>query len=496
MGARFSVESMRSPTFLAILLLAAACGGDDDPTGSPSRSIEIVGSSQVAGTPLDTVPEQLAVRVTDAARRPLAGVQVTWSTADGGSLVPALPETEQDGIARAEWVLGWQPGRQEARATLGEGEVAVFTASAEGFEAVGLSTGDGHHQCGITPDGSLFCWGPNSQGQLGDGTTTSSATPVATVLEQSVRQVVTSFAATNAAGFRSGVASAVDYDDFTCALTTAGEVYCWGGNDGGQLGNGTFAGSLSPVRPSLPAGSYKSLSATSGGVCAVADTGEAYCWGVNWGGRFGIGRPESVEPTPVRLVADFSWSQVALGDDRACGVQAGGQVHCWGSRPEWLGIGADTGTVEPMPVLNSPPMDSVTLSGWHQCGITADHVAHCWGSNFNIGFVTSETVIPYPVALETAPRLRSLHSIFKPTFGLGTDDRGYWWGPPPSATGGGPAQPVMFSTEVTLSAIGTNDPQVCGAEAATGTVYCWTMTLGPPVTVAVPPPSDRAEASR
>jgi hypothetical protein len=487
---------MRSRKILALVLLAAACGDDDGPTGSPSRSIEIVGSSQVAGTPLDTVPEQLAVRVTDPARRPLAGVQVTWSTPDGGSLVPASPETDEDGVARAEWVLGWPPGRQEARATLGEGEVAVFSASAEGFQAVGLSTGDGHHQCGIAPDGALFCWGPNSQGQLGDGTTTPSDSPVAAVLEHPVRQVVTSFAAAGAGSFHSAASRAVDTDDFTCALTSAGEVYCWGGNDGGQLGNGTFEGSRSPVQPSLPAGAYKSLSAMSGGVCAVADGGDAYCWGVNWGGRFGIGRTESVEPVPVRVVADFAWSQLALGDDRACGVQEGGQVHCWGSRPEWLGIDAETATVSPMPVLNSPPMDSVTLSGWHQCGITAEHVTHCWGSNSNIGFVTSDTLIPYPVALETAPPLRSLHSTFKPTFGLGTDDRGYWWGPPPHATGGGPEQPVMFSTEVTLRAIGTNESQVCGAEATTGTVYCWTMGLGAPLAVAVPPPSGEAEVLR
>lgn len=486
---------MRFPRIFTLLVLTA-CGDDDGPTGSAGRSIQVVGPAEVTGTPLDTVPEQLAVRVTDPARRPLPGVQVTWSTPDGGTLIPVSPETDEDGIARAEWVLGWPPGVQEARATSGEGEVAVFTASAEGFQAVGLSTGDGNHQCAIAPGGALFCWGPNSQGQLGDGTTTPSDTPVAAVLEHPVGQVVTSYAATTGPSFRSGVGSAVDNDDFTCALTTAGEVHCWGGNDGGQLGNGTFESGLSPVRPSLPAGSYKHLSAMAGGVCAVADSGEAYCWGLNSGGRFGIGHGESLEPTPVRVVADFSWSQVALGDDRACGVQDGGQVHCWGSRPEWLGIDADTGTVQPLPVLNSPPMDSVTLSGWHQCGITADHVTHCWGLNHNIGFVTPDTLIPYPVALETAPPLRSLHSTFKPTFGLGTDGRGYWWGPPPHATGGGPEQPVMFSTEITLGTIGTNDSQVCGAESATGTVYCWTMSLEAPVAVALPPALGGSQASR
>ena len=146
---------MRFPRIFALLLLTA-CGDDDGPAGSAGRSIQVVGPSEFTGTPLDTIPEQLAVRVTDPARRPLPGVQVTWSTPEGGTLIPVSPETDEDGIARADWVLGWPPGGQEACATVGEGEVAVFTATAEGFQAVGLSTGDGNHQCGIAAGGALF----------------------------------------------------------------------------------------------------------------------------------------------------------------------------------------------------------------------------------------------------------------------------------------------------------------------------------------------------
>jgi hypothetical protein len=472
---------MRWHTLLPPILLAAACGGDDGTTG-PRHSIQIVGASEVTGTPLDTVPQQLAVRVTTLDGRPSAGARVTWSTSDDGTLLPESPVTDEEGIARAEWVLGWRPGVQEARATSGELEAVVFTATAEGFQAIGLSVGDGIHQCAIAPEGALFCWGPNDHGQLGDGTMTSSDAPVAVQLDQPVGQAITSVSPFG--------------DGFTCALTTAGEVHCWGGNDGGQLGNGTFAGSLSPVRPSLPSQAYKGISAEGGGVCATAEGGDAHCWGVNREGRFGIGQGESVEPLPVRVEADFPWRHVELGDDRACGVREGGQVYCWGARPTWLGIGVDTNTVLPLPVLNSPPMDSVTLSGWHQCGVTADHLTHCWGQNHNIGFVTTDTLIPYPIALEVPPSLRSVHSIFHSTFGLGIDDKGYWWGPPPHATGGGPESPVLFSDEITLSAIGTNDSEVCGVEATTGTVYCWTMGFELPLVVAVPPPSSVLEAAR
>ena len=467
--------SLRRHPILA-LLLAAACG-DDGPSGGSGHLIEAVGSSEVAGTPLDTIPEPLTVRVTDHAGRPAAGLRVTWSTADGGSLLPDSPETDELGIARAVWVLGWRPGQQEARATAGEGETADFTATAEGFPAIALSSGEGRHQCAVAPEGALFCWGPNNAGQLGDGTTTSSEVPVAVLLDRAVQQAVT-----NTSGFAD--------DDYSCALTTDGEVYCWGGNLAGQLGNGTTTGRLSPGQPSLPPGVYKAISAFGGGVCALAENGDAYCWGDNFGGRFGIGSADPQVPVPTRVAADFPWRQVALGDDRACGVREGGQVYCWGTRPTWLGIDVDTNTVLPLPVQNSPAMDSVTLSGWHQCGITTDRVTHCWGSNHNIGLESSDTLFPYPVPLEVPPNLVSVHSIFKPTFGLGTDGRGYWWGPPPFATGGGPETPEPFSGDIPLRAIGTTGDGTCGLEESTGTVYCWhTSGFETFLVVAVPPPA-------
>ncbi len=67
----------------------------------------------------------------------------------------------------------------------------------------------------------------------------------------------------------------------------------------------------------------------------------------------------------------------------------------------------------------------------------------------------------------------SLHSLYKPTFGLGADGKGYWWGPPPYWTGGGPQTPELFSGDMTLSAIGTNDLGVRGIERGTSEVYCW-----------------------
>lgn len=331
--------------------------------------------------------------------------------------------------------------------------------SETGFRAVALSTGDGRQVCGIVSDGSLYCW--NLKGDTTQhGLPVSFQSPVRVDLDQPVRQVVT--------GGSEG------YDLYTCALTMAGAVFCWGSNSWGQLGDGTLNESNVPVRVSLPSGPYKLLTAETDGTCAVAESGAAYCWGVNDVGRFGIEDTTLVQAIPVLVSGGFAWHDLALGSDNACGIREGGQVYCWGGyRPEWLGIGVDTSTTLPLPVLGAPSLDSVTLSGWHQCGIGIDGVTYCWGDNFNIGVTTTDTIVSSPIPLASPPSFRSVHSLFKPTFALANDGKGYWWGPAPYWSGGGPQTPEVFSGDMLLSAIGTNDLGVCGIEQRTSLVYCW-----------------------
>jgi hypothetical protein len=447
---------------VGIAVLGVAACSDNEAPGEGDRTIEVVGSAQFSGTSLDTVGEILTVRVTDQNARPLAGIPLTWSTASGGSMVPQTPSTTADGTARARWILGWQAGAQQASATVDQAVTpAVFGATAEGFQARSLSTGDGEHQCGIDTGGALFCWGPNDDGQLGNGATTSSETPVPALVTGPISQVVTGF--TSSGG------------DFTCALTSTGEVYCWGANDRGQLGDGTTDASLTPAPVLLPPVGFRSLASKGGGACAISTGGEGYCWGENIFGRLGIGSTSAHVVTPTPIAGGLRWHHLALGDDRSCGVDQGRQVYCWGGQPAWLGTGVDTSTVAPLAVQSAPSMDSLTLSGWHQCGITSTNATYCWGANHNLGVVDPREVVPEPLELPAPPAFRSIQSIFKPTFGLGVDGVGYWWGPPPGATGGGPETPVPFSGDIRLSAMGTNGSGVCGTEASTGTVYCWSL---------------------
>jgi alpha-tubulin suppressor-like RCC1 family protein len=144
-----------------------------------------------------------------------------------------------------------------------------------------LTEGSGvAHTCGVTTDGTAYCWGSNVYGQLGDGTTTPQATP--TAVAGGLR-----FVAVNAG------------DSHTCALTTSGAAYCWGLNGAGQLGDGTTTQQAAPV-PVTGGLSFTTIRPGGYHTCGVATGGGVYCWGSNVVGQLGNGTTTgSLTPAPV-----------------------------------------------------------------------------------------------------------------------------------------------------------------------------------------------------
>jgi len=136
------------------------------------------------------------------------------------------------------------------------------------------------HTCAVTPAGLAYCWGANGDGQLGDGSTNASSTPVA------VGAGLT-FMTLSAGGAH------------TCGITSGGAAYCWGANNAGQLGNGSVAASSTPV---AVGGGLRFASLSAGGTqtCGLASDGVAYCWGANGSGQLGDGSTTS-SSVPVRV---------------------------------------------------------------------------------------------------------------------------------------------------------------------------------------------------
>jgi alpha-tubulin suppressor-like RCC1 family protein len=144
-------------------------------------------------------------------------------------------------------------------------------------------TAGGWHTCALTEDGGVHCWGWNGRGQLGDGTTEDRSTPV------------------TVSGLQSGVTAITAGGSYTCALTDAGAVRCWGNNEDGQLGDGTTENRTTPVRVSGLDSDIIALAAGESHTCALAEDGGVHCWGWNWDGQLGDGTAGSHSAVPVQV---------------------------------------------------------------------------------------------------------------------------------------------------------------------------------------------------
>lgn len=181
-----------------------------------------------------------------------------------------------------------------------------------------------HHTCAIASTvnaGSVFCWGENGKGQMGNGSRTSSAVPFPVRLRGRTFSSVT-VGTTH-----------------SCALTVDGEAFCWGDNSAGQLGTGKGgANSPASLGDSLR---LVALSARGETTCGVDREGRAVCWGANASGQFGGGPPEGGR-TPTVVLPGLTLASIALGRTQACGLRSDGAVYCWGQA-----TGGGEGAAEP-----------------------------------------------------------------------------------------------------------------------------------------------------
>jgi alpha-tubulin suppressor-like RCC1 family protein len=247
------------------------------------------------------------------------------------------------------------------------------------------------HTCGLTGDGRLFCWGYNERGNLGIGTTTQAElTPV---------EVGDRYAQVAAGG------------DHTCGVTTSGELRCWGYNDSNELGV-PGADSPAPLRSGCEAANagtacFDDWIAVGTGAfhtCGIRSSGDLYCWGGNQNGQLGIGPPTNSfqESEPHRIQSNELWADVAGGRSYTCALTRLGALYCWGlNEDRQLGIPEVDFVNAPAAVVTDAPggFRQLGLGDYHACAIRADRTLWCWGRNrdgqVGIG-VTSETPVERP----------------------------------------------------------------------------------------------------
>ena len=203
-----------------------------------------------------------------------------------------------------------------------------------GSGVVAIAAGQGH-TCAVKSDQSVYCWGDNQYGQLGDGTT--------------INRTVA--AAVRTLGMGSGVVAVSVGRAHTCVTRNDGAVLCWGGNGFGQLGDGTYNARLTPGYVLGSENSAVRVSARLVHSCAGTTHGVA-CWGNNVGGQIGDGTFTD-RPFPTwASTLDTSVDEIAAGYMHSCARKVTGMIVCWGqNNAGQLGNGSDSTATTPQVVL-------------------------------------------------------------------------------------------------------------------------------------------------
>ncbi|MEV7621517.1 hypothetical protein [Actinoplanes sp. NPDC089786] len=307
--------------------------------------------------------------------------------------------------------------------------------------SAGPVTAGGAHQCVLElfddsdVGGDLYCWGDNTYGQVGDGTTTARPAPVKV---------------------RGGVLQVAAGADHTCAILVDRSLVCWGRDDAGQLGQG--AAGVPVTTPQAVPGLDDLADVAAGGdtTCALDDAGAAWCWGSNSDGQVGDGTagatpvatPTSVDTAP--LGSDDELGQIEVGARHTCAVTYDERVWCWGADGHGQ-LGDD-----PAQAAQNLPVDTgleaawmVTAGGDSTCAVIEDGQGWCWGDNTEGQLGTGDhTDRAEPAKLDQSGLTGS--SLYEYVFG---------------ATGG-----LLFG-------ISMGERHACGMDVA-GNAYCWGDNAG------------------
>ena len=223
--------------------------------------------------------------------------------------------------------------------------------------------------------------------------------------------------------------------EHTCAVTSAGQAFCWGRNDFGQLGDGTKTHSDVPV---TVAGNHTFQLIAAGGfaighTCALTDMGLAFCWGSNERGQIGTGTQDLlVHPLPESVSGGLVFKSLTAGLGRhSCGLSDLGTAYCWGANIFGaLGDRSRKDSAVPVAVVGNLDFDQLIAGGFigHTCG-AVDGAAFCWGEN-EVGQVGDGTMRDRltPKAVAGGLDFLSVDAGFRHTCGRASTGTVYCWG--------------------------------------------------------------------
>ncbi|WP_437275309.1 hypothetical protein WME90_29150 [Sorangium sp. So ce375] len=222
------------------------------------------------------------------------------------------------------------------------------------------------YTCAVLSDGSVWCWGRNTWGNLGDGTLQQDRPIPRRVIGLSGAARVTASVSTGRV--------------HTCAVLADGAVACWGAGNSGQLGDGEATNSLFPVRAKELAGATQ-VAVGGTHTCAVTTTHELYCWGEGSSGQLGYG-DEVDRLVPTVMLDDVSSVSAGLSHTCAGMIERMGErrMYCWGHNESGqLGIGGFNQKNTPQLLENLTSVALTAAGALHTCAAPALGAASCWG---------------------------------------------------------------------------------------------------------------------
>ena len=310
----------------------------------------------------------------------------------------------------------------------------IVTPPEEGVRFTQASGGQGFF-IAAGSDGNLYSGGVNNSGQLGNGTTTTSSDPF-----DALRKVIMPADGTKFTRISAGYT-------YSLAIGSDGNIYSWGNNSVGQLGNGTQDNSFTPRKVSLPTWfpKFTQVSAGNSHSLALDSDGNLYSWGVNYFGQLGNGNNNAGQLTPSKgsMPADGTkFTQISAGSYHSLALGTDGNVYSWGYNDKGqLGRTPTSSTPANTPSkVNLPAgvsrFTQVIAGGDHSLALGSDGNLYSWGDNTNgqLGRVTSGTQdgTPGKVAMPTGVTITqaSAPGMYLGDFSLalGSDGNLYSWG--------------------------------------------------------------------
>ena len=249
------------------------------------------------------------------------------------------------------------------------------------------------HSCALTAAGGVKCWGEGSKGELGNNATTDTDAPV-------------DVSGVGGSGTLGNIAQISVGRNHACALTSEGGVVCWGNNDNGRLGNDCHSSCTDEDAPVVVVASDGSSNPLTGIIkiitgghhtCALTSTGQVKCWG--WGARGQLGNSSTSDvDAPVSVVTSSTDTdplsdivQIDAGREHTCALTSQGTVKCWGGGSSGeLGEKGTSNKDAPVDVQTSStvstPLNGITKIGagvYFSCALTSTGGVKCWGNSGN-----------------------------------------------------------------------------------------------------------------